>query len=54
MGRLAGKTALITGAGLGLGRASAELMAREGAHLIATDIGAGDLDETARDRKSVV
>lgn len=48
MGRLAGKTALITGAGLGLGRASAELMAREGAHLIATDIGADDLDETAR------
>lgn len=48
MARLAGKTALITGAGLGLGRAGAELMAREGAHVICTDIGADDLDETSR------
>lgn len=47
MGRLAGKIALITGAGLGLGRASAEMMAREGAHVIVTDIGTDDLDETA-------
>jgi NAD(P)-dependent dehydrogenase (short-subunit alcohol dehydrogenase family) len=43
MGRLAGKVALITGAGLGLGRASAELLAREGARPIVTDIGADDL-----------
>ncbi len=46
--RVANKVALITGAGLGLGRASAELMAREGAHLVLTDIGADDLKETAR------
>lgn len=38
MPRLAGKTALITAAGQGIGRASAELFASEGARVIATDI----------------
>ncbi|TAM08068.1 MAG: SDR family oxidoreductase [Paraburkholderia sp.] len=36
--RLAGKTALITAAGQGIGFATAELFAREGARVIATDI----------------
>lgn len=38
MTRLAGKTALITAAGAGIGRAAAEAFAREGARVIATDI----------------
>jgi 2-keto-3-deoxy-L-fuconate dehydrogenase len=37
-GRLAGKTALVTGAGQGIGRASAALFAAEGARVWATDL----------------
>jgi NAD(P)-dependent dehydrogenase (short-subunit alcohol dehydrogenase family) len=36
--RLAGKVALITGAGSGMGRAAAELFAREGARVIVSDL----------------
>ncbi|MEO6895417.1 MAG: SDR family NAD(P)-dependent oxidoreductase, partial [Caldimonas sp.] len=36
--RLAGKTAFITAAGQGIGRAVAEAYVREGARVIATDI----------------
>src|SRR5678809_188986 len=36
--RLAGKTAFITAAGQGIGRATAEAFIREGARVIATDI----------------
>ncbi|MFZ5992819.1 MAG: SDR family oxidoreductase [Deinococcota bacterium] len=37
-GRLAGKTALITAAGQGIGRATAEVFIREGAQVVATDL----------------
>ena len=38
MDRLAGKTALVTGGASGIGRAGCELMAREGASVIAADL----------------
>merc|ERR1712218_518804 len=44
-GRVEGKTAVITAAGQGIGRASALMLAKEGARVIATDIR-GDLLES--------
>jgi NAD(P)-dependent dehydrogenase (short-subunit alcohol dehydrogenase family) len=37
-GRLAGKVAIITGSGSGMGRAAAELFASEGAKIVVTDV----------------
>ncbi len=44
-GRLAGKTALITAAGQGIGRATAEMFAAEGAQVFASDINDAALQE---------
>ena len=44
-GRLAGKTAFITAAGQGMGRAAALAFAREGAKVWATDLSAKPLDQ---------
>src|SRR5690606_23801198 len=46
MAELDGKVALITGAGSGMGRASAEVFVREGARVVAVDIS-GREEETA-------
>ena len=46
--RLAGKTAFITAAGQGIGRATAEAFVREGARVVATDINEESLAELAR------
>ncbi len=43
MGRLEDKVALVTAAGAGIGRATAEAYAREGCHVVATDIDAAAL-----------
>ena len=45
--RLAGKTALITGAGAGIGRATALLFAAEGASVAVVDLNAATAEETA-------
>ena len=38
MGRVAGKVALVTGAAMGMGKTHAELLAKEGAKVIVTDV----------------
>ena len=45
-GRVAGRIALVTGAGSGIGRGAAIALAAEGAHLIVTDIDERGLTET--------
>src|SRR5262249_53766670 len=45
--RFSGKVALITAAASGIGRATAEIMAREGAVVVAVDIDQARLDDTA-------
>ena len=47
MSRLDGKVAFITGAGTGIGRATAILFVREGARVVIADINAPSGEETA-------
>lgn len=51
MGRVTGKVAMITGAGQGLGQAMARLLAREGAHVVASDINFDAAQRCADDIK---
>lgn len=44
---LKGRNALVTGAGSGIGQASALALAKAGAHVVAIDLTADDLKETA-------
>ena len=48
MSRVAGKVVLVTGAGSGIGRATATLLAEEGATVIATDVNQAGGQETVR------
>ena len=47
MGELADRIAVVTGAGTGIGRGIATVMARQGAHVVCTDIDPGPAEETA-------
>lgn len=51
-GRLHGKSAVVTGAAFGIGRATAEAFAREGARLIATDLQGQPLLALAEELRS--
>lgn len=48
-GRFAGKTVVVTGAGSGIGRATASRVAREGGRVVAVDVSAERLAEFAAD-----
>ncbi len=52
-GRLAGKTAVLTAAAAGIGRATAEAFQREGARVIATDIDVDGLAGLEADRRKL-
>ncbi len=52
-GRLAGKVALLTAAAAGIGRATAEAFAREGARVVATDIDVGGLAGLDADKRKL-
>lgn len=53
MGRLAGRRALVTAAGQGIGRATALAFAREGAEVLATDIDEALLARLAKDEPRI-
>jgi NAD(P)-dependent dehydrogenase (short-subunit alcohol dehydrogenase family) len=52
LARLQGKAAIVTGAGSGIGRASAKLFAAEGARVLASDLGDAALETAEQIRAS--
>jgi 3(or 17)beta-hydroxysteroid dehydrogenase len=47
MTRVTGKVAIVTGAGSGMGRADAILLAKQGAKVVVTDLNLASVEETA-------
>ncbi|MGH3088753.1 MAG: SDR family NAD(P)-dependent oxidoreductase [Rubrobacteraceae bacterium] len=53
LGRLRGRSAVVTGAAKGIGRATAELFAKEGARLVVTDVDESGMNELADGLRNV-
>lgn len=53
-GRVQGKTIIVTGAGSGIGKATAELFRLEGANVIAADLGGADHEADAGNEHDVI
>ena len=53
MARLAGKIAIVTGAGSGIGKASVELFRKEGATVVGADLNGADFECDAGDEEQV-
>lgn len=49
MGLLTGKTIIVTGAGRGIGKGIAEVLAKEGANIVVSDIDAASCESTAKE-----
>jgi NAD(P)-dependent dehydrogenase (short-subunit alcohol dehydrogenase family) len=54
MGRLDGKVVIVTGAGSGIGAASARRMASEGASVVVADLNASAAQQVAGEVKNAV
>jgi len=54
MGRLESKVAIVTGAGSGIGEATARLMAREGASVVVAEINGAEAERVAAELGSAV
>lgn len=54
MGRLDGKVAIVTGAGSGIGEATARLMAREGASVVLADLDRAEAERVASELEAAV
>ena len=53
MSRLAGKVAIVTGAGSGIGKATVELFRREGATVVGADLKGADVEVDAGDEAAI-